>query len=1039
MRVLTLFLVLFSGKLIAQPCSGPGRTPQTATVVCGTLTFFQQNLPNCNGQTVVNSLCSGLVSDHASWYRFRCYQTGTLGFTITPLGPNDDYDWAVMDITGRAPQDVYTTNLAISVNLCGFTGATGCSSLGSTDGNCAGNTFLWNRMPNLIAGNDYLLLVSNWSQSGMGYNLTFSGGTAVLTDNLLPTITNVGTVGCNSSQIQVQLSEDILCNSFSAANTEFTITDGTNTYPFTSISSACSNGLNAVTGFSINMQNPLPAGNYNLVVNTGADGNSLLDVCNTELIPGSSFPFTIAAQPAPVVDTLLYNGCAPTVLKLALNKIVTCGSITNTGSEFSITPGTHTITSVQTVCSGSPAATDTIIINLQNPLPHGNYQLNINNGSDGNTIVDTCGTSMAAGYMYPFTIIQTTTAPAVQSVSFDECKPFKVLVNFDKPVACSSISADGSEFSISPGALTVTGIVSNCVNGFSTQVELSLSGSLPAGNFNMNINSGTDGNTLADSCFAFISAPAVTPFVTTQAPVPIFDSVQYDRCSPNSIKVFYSKPLLCSSINANGSEFSITGPAPVAITSASTDVTCSSGYTNWVTLSLSQPINTFGTFVLHNTAGADGNSVMDTCYAPQDVNEIISFNVLGRPSATFEDSLHLGCVNDTIVVSHPGGNGINSWQWTFSDGTVVNGPAASQIFPASTPTASVQLIVSNGTCSDTLTRTYTLNNAFNVAFSASADTVCRNTDVSFSNSSSGNNLSYQWNFGDNSTFNGQQPPPHAYANPGTYNVVLTATNNIGCINDSMKIITVVDTVTVRFTGLNSQYCTGDQVNLSTNIVGANVVSYNWNNGNGIITTNQPTINYPYNNEGAYTVTLTATDRYCGSSDYSETTQVYKLPVFSLGNDLKLCPGMQTTIGVAPVTGYTYSWSNGATTSQILSAPVTTSYTLTCDNNGCVATDDITVTVMDHCLIKVPGAFTPNNDGLNDILKAINADLAGDFLFQVYNRFGQLVFSTRVPTSGWDGTFKGIAASAGTYVWQLSYTHPTSGQKVYEKGTSILIR
>jgi gliding motility-associated-like protein len=563
---------------------------------------------------------------------------------------------------------------------------------------------------------------------------------------------------------------------------------------------------------------------------------------------------------------------------------------------------------------------------------------------------------------------------------------------------------------------------------------------MPAGNFNLNINNGTDGNTVADSCFSFMTAPTLFPFTTTQAPAPVYDTLQYDRCSPNSIRVFYSNPILCSSINSNGSEFLITGPVAVTITGVTIDATCAAGgYTNSVLLILSQPINTFGTYVLHNIAGADGNSVTDTCYSPQNTSETISLDVLGRPSAVFEDSVHFGCTVDTLVVSHAGGNGINSWQWTFSDGTVVNGPTASHSFPATTLSATVQLIVSNGICSDTITRTYTLNNAFAAGCSISADSICRNGNLSFSNTSTGNNLTYNWNFGDGNTFIGQSPPPHNYTNPGNYSITLTVNNNMGCIDDSIKIVTVTDTPVVRFMGLNNQYCTRDVVNLSTNIIGDNVVSYTWNNGNGNINSNQPTVNYTYNNEGLYDITLTATDRYCGNYSYTESTQIYKVPTFNLGADITLCPGMQTTIGVSPVNGYTYLWSNGATASQILSALTSSSYSLMIDNNGCTSTDGMTVTVMDHCLIKVPGAFTPNNDGLNDRLKAINADLAKEFSMQVYNRFGQLVFSTSVPTDGWDGTFKGVAATAGTYVWQLRYIDPTSGKKVYEKGTSILIR
>jgi gliding motility-associated-like protein len=1045
MRLFTFsILLLFSAQLQAQQCL-PGMSPQTATSVCGTLTFPQANVPSCQGPNLPGSGPIGctdpITSSNSVFYRFHCYQTGPLGFLISPASGTDDYDWALMDITGRQPQDIYTMNLMISINLSGVTGITGCTAAGLSDANCAGgaNGTQFNRMPTLTAGNDYLLMVTNWNNSGLGYQLVFNGGTAVLTDNQLPTISNVGANGCNTSQIRLQFSEDILCSSLTAAGTEFSITDGTSTYPFSSITSLCTTGLNAVNNLTLNMQNPLPPGNYNLVVNTGTDANSLLDVCLTEMIPGSSFPFTIAAQPPIAVNDISYTGCAPTTLKVALNKPVLCSSITATGSEFSITPGNPSIASVQTVCGGTTAYTDTIIVVLQDPLPHGNYQLVVNNGTDANTLIDTCNLPLAAGYQFPFTITQITTPPVMQSIAFDECKPFRVVVNFDKPVSCAGISASGSEFSVTPGGLTVTGISNICSGGTTSQVVLTLSGNLPAGNFNVNINAGSDGNTLSDSCFAFMPAGSTSAFSTTQAPAPVYDSLQYDECSPSSVKIFYSHPILCSSINPNGSEFSITGPVPVSIASVNTDVTCTSGYTNWVIVNLSQPINTLGTFVLHNAAGTDGNSVADTCFASQNINETISFNVLGKPSAAFEDSVHFGCVMDTLVVSHPGGNGINSWQWTFSDGTVLTGQSVFHMFPVSTVTASVQLVVSNGVCNDTLSRSYTLDNAFATGFTISADTLCRNSDLSFTNTSTGNNLTYTWNFGDGNSFAGQTPPPHAYLNPGNYNVILTATNDHFCVDDSIKTVNVADTPTVLFTGLNTQYCTAETLTLANNINGVNVTSYTWNNGNGVTTANQSPVNFTYSTQGNYNIVLTATDRFCGDFSFAQSTQIYQVPVFSLGEDLTFCPGGTTQIGVDATTGYTYLWNTGAATPKITSTPVTATYTLTIDNNTCNASDEISIEVLDNCLIKVPGAFTPNGDGLNDRLKAINADLATAFQFRVYNRFGQLIFSTRIPTDGWDGLYKGQRAEAGTYVWQLSYVHPVTGLPVFEKGTSILIR
>jgi gliding motility-associated-like protein len=98
-----------------------------------------------------------------------------------------------------------------------------------------------------------------------------------------------------------------------------------------------------------------------------------------------------------------------------------------------------------------------------------------------------------------------------------------------------------------------------------------------------------------------------------------------------------------------------------------------------------------------------------------------------------------------------------------------------------------------------------------------------------------------------------------------------------------------------------------------------------------------------------------------------------------------------------------------------------------------------LTVLDNCYIAVPSAFTPNGDGLNDFLYPNNAIKADNLEFRVYNRWGQLVFLSRDWTQKWDGKVKGLPQNTGVYVWFLSYTHRDTGEKVFQKGTTTLIR
>jgi gliding motility-associated-like protein len=107
--------------------------------------------------------------------------------------------------------------------------------------------------------------------------------------------------------------------------------------------------------------------------------------------------------------------------------------------------------------------------------------------------------------------------------------------------------------------------------------------------------------------------------------------------------------------------------------------------------------------------------------------------------------------------------------------------------------------------------------------------------------------------------------------------------------------------------------------------------------------------------------------------------------------------------------------------------------------GCVDSAFITVKVFKTLpSVFVPTAFTPNGDGRNDILKPIAVGMQRLNFFGVYNRWGQLVFSTLTNGQGWDGTIGGTQQSSGTYVWMVKAVDFT-GTPYFEKGTVTLIR
>jgi gliding motility-associated-like protein len=110
-----------------------------------------------------------------------------------------------------------------------------------------------------------------------------------------------------------------------------------------------------------------------------------------------------------------------------------------------------------------------------------------------------------------------------------------------------------------------------------------------------------------------------------------------------------------------------------------------------------------------------------------------------------------------------------------------------------------------------------------------------------------------------------------------------------------------------------------------------------------------------------------------------------------------------------------------------------------DAAGCLDSSTILVKVFKtNPQIFVPTGFTPNGDGRNDVLKPIAVGIERIEYFNVYNRWGQLVFSTTINGQGWDGKIGGKNQSTGTFVWLVKAVDYT-GKPVFQKGTTTLIR
>ena len=113
-----------------------------------------------------------------------------------------------------------------------------------------------------------------------------------------------------------------------------------------------------------------------------------------------------------------------------------------------------------------------------------------------------------------------------------------------------------------------------------------------------------------------------------------------------------------------------------------------------------------------------------------------------------------------------------------------------------------------------------------------------------------------------------------------------------------------------------------------------------------------------------------------------------------------------------------------------------------DEDGCVVDSmhvQLGLEVLPQCsVIDVPNAFTPNGDGNNDIFRVIHSPYLPQVGLQVYDRYGELLFSSSDAHPGWDGTFHSVAQPSGTYVWVLHYLDFDHTAKML-RGTVLLIR
>lgn len=189
-------------------------------------------------------------------------------------------------------------------------------------------------------------------------------------------------------------------------------------------------------------------------------------------------------------------------------------------------------------------------------------------------------------------------------------------------------------------------------------------------------------------------------------------------------------------------------------------------------------------------------------------------------------------------------------------------------------------------------------------------------------------------------------------------------------------------------------------------------------------------------QGIYSVTITTE-----CETFSDAINITEDPNFgdiiNLGEDLELCPPAGiSTITLSATEGLpNYIWSTGESTQSItisLAGIYTVSSSLLCND----VSDEIQIGLCNE--IYIPNAFSPNGDGINDVLEIIIVDPSRIESFTVYNRWGELVFDGSAGAYQWDGMLDGEALQMGVYAYIVLYRDINDAQAILQ-GNITLVR
>lgn len=346
--------------------TGPEQDCSGAIAVCAQTYSQSASYTGSGSISEVKNNCLQSGEKNSVWYVFSTQTAGNFGFTINTV---KDYDYAIYDITTMGCQGVPTASPVVC-NYSSTKGATGMSASGTgTTQSASGVPFC--ALLAVTAGKTYALIISNYTSDATGYTLTFTtgGGFSSITDVTPPTINppNSVTNNCNNT-LTVNFSEPVSCSTIAANGSDFTLSNGGAVTAASGV--GCS--TNGSTSQVLLTFTAPTSRTYTLGIQTGTDGNTLIDKCGNSMLTSQTLTFnhlaTLGLSASPT--SICSSGSAVT---LTATNAQSGGTYTlsptgasNTTGTFPVTPNITTAYTVSATYGGCTQTTTTTVTVLSN-------------------------------------------------------------------------------------------------------------------------------------------------------------------------------------------------------------------------------------------------------------------------------------------------------------------------------------------------------------------------------------------------------------------------------------------------------------------------------------------------------------------------------------------------------------------------------------------------------------------------------------------------------------------------------------------------